>query len=232
MSQYSRNERNANAGIVVAINPETDFPGRTARGRCVTGSAGIQGLCTGRQRLLRARPAGRRLLRGVAVHPVRRGRSFVYSRACGWAICRRHCRHTPSTPFAKRCLHSASRSAVSIATTPCSPASRAALRRRCALRVTRVAAESERARPVPLRRRRGLCGRHPLGGCRWHQGGGSGRTESLMKFEDIKKLHQKKFREEFGLLPGGRRASGAGAAEGGGARCAAARQRDLSHAGV
>jgi uncharacterized FAD-dependent dehydrogenase len=27
MSQYSRNERNANAGIVVGINPEQDFPG-------------------------------------------------------------------------------------------------------------------------------------------------------------------------------------------------------------
>ena len=27
MSQYSRNERNANAGIVVAINPQPDFPG-------------------------------------------------------------------------------------------------------------------------------------------------------------------------------------------------------------
>jgi uncharacterized FAD-dependent dehydrogenase len=27
MSQYSRNERNANAGIVVGINPEKDFPG-------------------------------------------------------------------------------------------------------------------------------------------------------------------------------------------------------------
>ncbi|MCX7273347.1 MAG: FAD-dependent oxidoreductase, partial [Burkholderiales bacterium] len=27
MSQYSRNERNANAGIVVAINPEADYPG-------------------------------------------------------------------------------------------------------------------------------------------------------------------------------------------------------------
>jgi uncharacterized FAD-dependent dehydrogenase len=27
MSQYSRNERNANAGIVVAINPQEDFPG-------------------------------------------------------------------------------------------------------------------------------------------------------------------------------------------------------------
>jgi len=32
MSQYSRNERNANAGIVVAINPETDFPGGRLRG--------------------------------------------------------------------------------------------------------------------------------------------------------------------------------------------------------
>src|SRR5579883_2460447 len=27
MSQYSRNERNANAGIVVGIDPQTDFPG-------------------------------------------------------------------------------------------------------------------------------------------------------------------------------------------------------------
>jgi uncharacterized FAD-dependent dehydrogenase len=27
MSQYSRNERNANAGIVVGIDPENDFPG-------------------------------------------------------------------------------------------------------------------------------------------------------------------------------------------------------------
>ncbi len=32
MSQYSRNERNANAGIVVAINPEPDFPGGALAG--------------------------------------------------------------------------------------------------------------------------------------------------------------------------------------------------------
>jgi hypothetical protein len=32
MSQYSRNERNANAGIVVGINPETDFPGGVLAG--------------------------------------------------------------------------------------------------------------------------------------------------------------------------------------------------------
>jgi len=32
MSQYSRNERNANAGIVVGINPEQDFPGGPLEG--------------------------------------------------------------------------------------------------------------------------------------------------------------------------------------------------------
>ncbi len=32
MSQYSRNERNANAGIVVGINPEQDFPGGPVAG--------------------------------------------------------------------------------------------------------------------------------------------------------------------------------------------------------
>jgi uncharacterized protein len=32
MSQYSRNERNANAGIVVGINPEEDFPGHPLAG--------------------------------------------------------------------------------------------------------------------------------------------------------------------------------------------------------
>lgn len=32
MSQYSRNERNANAGIVVSINPEEDFPGHPLAG--------------------------------------------------------------------------------------------------------------------------------------------------------------------------------------------------------
>jgi uncharacterized FAD-dependent dehydrogenase len=32
MSQYSRNERNANAGIVVAINPEPDYPGGVLAG--------------------------------------------------------------------------------------------------------------------------------------------------------------------------------------------------------
>ena len=41
MSQYSRNERNANAGIVVGINPEQDFPGGAAGRRRAAGIAGI-----------------------------------------------------------------------------------------------------------------------------------------------------------------------------------------------
>ena len=61
-------------------------------------------------------------------------------------------------------------------------------------------AEPQRARAVSLRRRRRLCGRHSLGGSRWHQGGRGGGAEARMKFEDIKKLHQKKFREELGYF--------------------------------
>ena len=49
MSQYSRNERNANAGIVVGINPETGFSGRPARWRGIAGATGIARLRTGRQ---------------------------------------------------------------------------------------------------------------------------------------------------------------------------------------
>ena len=56
-----------------------------------------------------------------------------------------------------------------------------------------------------------------------------------MKFEDIKKLHQKKFREKLRYLHHRRRAPRAGAGEGRGARCATARRarsivtRDYAH---
>jgi len=41
MSQYSRNERNANAGIVVGITPEADYPGHPLAG--ISGSAAVGG---------------------------------------------------------------------------------------------------------------------------------------------------------------------------------------------
>ena len=59
MSQYSRNERNANAGIVVGITPEPDFPGGPLAGIAFQ-ALEAQGLCAGRQRLLRTGTAGRR----------------------------------------------------------------------------------------------------------------------------------------------------------------------------
>ncbi len=73
MSQYSRNERNANAGIVVGIEPQ-DY--RQDRRRRRAGAAagrhrfsaplGIARLRAGRRELPRAGPAGGRLRRGPA----------------------------------------------------------------------------------------------------------------------------------------------------------------------
>ena len=51
-----------------------------------------------------------------------------------------------------------------------------------------------------------------------------------MKFEDIKKLHEKKFREKLEALRHRRRAPRAGAGEGRDARCAPAREQDLRDA--
>ena len=107
MSQYSRNERNANAGIVVAHQSRAGFSGRTARGRRPAGGAGIDGLCTGRQRLLRARRSWS-AISCAAWRPRSSAQSFPPTRpAYGWAICRRRCRPTPSTPCARHCPHSA-----------------------------------------------------------------------------------------------------------------------------
>ena len=41
MSQYSRNERNANSGIVVGITPEQDYPRRPAGGHGISAPLGI-----------------------------------------------------------------------------------------------------------------------------------------------------------------------------------------------
>ncbi len=109
MSQYSRNERNANAGIVVAINPEPDFPGRTARGRRAAGGVGsprptFQAAAT-------TAPRHSWLAISCAMSARRSSaRSFLpIHRACGWVIYRRVCRTMQSTPYARHCPHSVSR---------------------------------------------------------------------------------------------------------------------------
>ena len=64
---------------------------RPARGRRVAGSAGIQGLSIGRQRLQRARRNWSAI--SCAASPRRSSARSILRirRACGWAICRRHC---------------------------------------------------------------------------------------------------------------------------------------------
>ena len=119
MSQYSRNERNANAGIVVAINPEPDFPGGPLAGVALQEELESKAYVDGRQRLLRAGPAGRRFPARRRLHGARQGHSLVPAgRAPGRSV-GRHFPPMPSTPFARRCPHSASRFVASIVTTPC-----------------------------------------------------------------------------------------------------------------
>jgi uncharacterized FAD-dependent dehydrogenase len=76
MSQYYRAERNANAGIVVGITPDEDFPGGRwpASHSSAVGRARVR---AGRQRLSRAGPTGRRLHRRACLDGARLGRAVV-----------------------------------------------------------------------------------------------------------------------------------------------------------
>ena len=66
MSQYSRNERNANAGIVVGITP-ADYPGDVLAGVEFQRRWESAAFAGGRRHLRRAGPAGGRFSRGAAV---------------------------------------------------------------------------------------------------------------------------------------------------------------------
>ena len=177
MSQYSRAEFNANAGIVVGVTPERDYPGRAA----------------GRHRL--AAPLGGARLRGGRRRLMRRRRS---ASAIFWpgAPRRRWARWCPPTSRAPQpadlaaCLPDFAVAAIRAAlpvfdrqipgfamadavmtgveTRTSSPLR---LRARC------VAAERQYARAVSGRRGGGVCGRHSVGGDRWHPGGGGGGVE-------------------------------------------------------
>jgi hypothetical protein len=68
MSQYSRNERNANAGIVVGITPE-DYPGGPLARASPSSGAGSRGPSCWGAALRGARPAGGRLPEGQGLAP-------------------------------------------------------------------------------------------------------------------------------------------------------------------
>ena len=201
MSQYSRNERNANAGIVVGINPEPDFPGGPLAG------VELQEALESRPSSWAAATTARRdnwsAISCAAYGSTQLGEvtpSYTAGRATGRSGAA-HCRPMPSTPFARRCRRSASRSAASIATMPCSPASRPAPRRRCASRAMRSRLQSLNVRGLyPCGEGAGYAGGILSAGVDGIKVAEAVGAEPRMKFEDIKKLHQKKFREELGYF--------------------------------
>ena len=69
MSQYSRNERNANAGIVVGITPE-DYPdGTSAGGHRLAAALGKPGLCRRRRAPMPRRRSGSAIFWRAALRP-------------------------------------------------------------------------------------------------------------------------------------------------------------------
>ena len=147
MSQYSRNERNANAGIVVGISPQ-DYrqtagrrPGGPARRRRLPALLGEPRVRARRRRLPGARAAAGRLRQAPALQRLRQRAAFVQARRARsptWPNpAAAACPTTRSTPSARRCPPSSARSRASRCPTRCSPASRHAPRRRCASRAGR-----------------------------------------------------------------------------------------------
>ena len=119
MSQYSRNERNANAGIVVGITPE-DYPGASARRHRLPAPLGGARLRAGRRHLRRARPAASATSSPAA--PRRRFGAVLPSYKPGRApgrSQRRACPTTRSRRSARRSPPSTGRSRASRCTTPC-----------------------------------------------------------------------------------------------------------------
>ena len=137
MSQYSRNERNANAGIVVGINPEPDFPGGPLAGVALQEALESKAFVLGGSDYCAPGQLVGDFLRGVASTQLGEVDAVVHAgRAAGRPVAvaagLRHRGH----PRGVAGVRQADRAA-SIATTPCSPASRAAPPRRCASRATR-----------------------------------------------------------------------------------------------
>ena len=207
MSQYSRNERNANSGIVVGINPEQDFP--AARWPAWSSRSAWNPVPTSWAAATTAPPANWWATSSVACRPASSATwSPPTSPACAWATLRLPCRTTPSRPSARHCRRSASRSVASTVPTRCSPASRPAPRPRCASPVTTrpCRASTSRACTRPAKAPATPAASSRRGGR--HQGGrGTGQVDAVgqqplsavsMKLDDIKKLHQKKYRAEFG----------------------------------
>lgn len=111
MSQYSRNERNANSGIVVGITPEVDYPGGPLAGIELQERLSPTPLCWAAATMKPRRswsatslPASRPPNWALSSRPT--------NRALPWVTWPWPCRHSPSKRFAKPCRRSRNRSVV------------------------------------------------------------------------------------------------------------------------
>ena len=109
MSQYSRNERNANTGIVVGITP-ADYPGDPLAGIALQRHWEDRAFEAGGSNYRGAGAAGRRFPRGPAVDLAWHASSLPTSRACSLPISATACPITPSRRYARRCRPSDGRS--------------------------------------------------------------------------------------------------------------------------
>ena len=190
MSQYSRNERNANAGIVVGITPE-DYRQDGAAGGPVNPLAGIAFQRRWESRAFELGGGGYEAP-GQLVGDFLEGQR-VAARSAAW--CPRTSRACSSTDLAepgrgslpdyaiaaiREALPAFERQIKGFAM-PDAVLTGVETRTSSPLRITRGArlAEPERRRPVPGRRRRGLCRRHHVGRRRRHRGGRGAGAQML-----------------------------------------------------
>ena len=181
MSQYSRNERNANAGIVVAINPEPDFPGGPLAGVALQETLESTAYVLGGSDYCAPGQLVGDFLRGVGstqlgdVIPSYKPGVRLGDLSHSLPVYAINAIREALPAFGRQLRGFDRDDAVltSVESRTSSP-----------VRITRdpaVTAKPQCARAVSLRRRCRLCRWHPLGGCRWHQGSGGGSARPDVK---------------------------------------------------
>jgi uncharacterized FAD-dependent dehydrogenase len=119
MSQYSRNERNANSGIVVGITPEVDYPGGPLAGIELQERLESHAFILGGSDYKAPAQLVGRLHQRHSIRPNWAKSSRRTSRAWRWAIWPWPCRNLRLRRFVKLCRRSRSRFAATHCTMPC-----------------------------------------------------------------------------------------------------------------
>ena len=102
MSQYSRNERNANAAIVVGISPEQDFPDHPLAGIDLQRELESLAYKLGGENYNAPAQLVGDFLKQSSFHRTGQCNAFLQAGNYIWVICPKHCQNLPSKLFVKR----------------------------------------------------------------------------------------------------------------------------------